>query len=79
MMDESGKLVTDIEAIKHRLRNRRMKEGLEDMKEEKEKLAHKVMEAARINKTDPWDMADLEDCIKPPQEQKVKRSTWASE
>ena len=68
MMDDKGNLVTNTETIKdmavkayeHRLRNRPMKEGMENIKDEKEKLAHKVMEAARNNKTDPWDMCDLE-------------------
>ena len=68
MMDEDGHLVTDVEAIKdmaikafkHRLRNRPIKEGLEDMKEAKEKAAKRVMEAAKNNKTYPWDMMDIE-------------------
>ena len=68
MMGEDGRLVTDVEAIKdiavkafkHRLRNRPIKEGLENMKEAKEKAAQRVMEAAKNNKTDPWDMTDLE-------------------
>ena len=30
------------------------------MKETKDKVAEKVMEAAKNNKTDPWEMADLE-------------------
>ena len=72
MMDNDGNLVTDTEAIKdmavkayqYRLRNRPIKEGLEDMKESKEKLAERVMEAARNNKTNPWDMIDLEIVLK---------------
>ena len=30
------------------------------MKEAKEKVAEKVLEAAKNNKTDPWDIDDLE-------------------
>ena len=68
MMDENEKLVTNAETIKdmaakaykHRLRNRPMKEGMEKIKDEKEAIAHKVMEAARLTKTDPWDMGDLD-------------------
>ena len=37
-----------------------MKEGMEKIKDEKEAIAHKVMEAARLTKTDPWDMGDLD-------------------
>ena len=61
MMNEEGKLETNIEVIKdmaveaykYRLRNRPKKEGLEEMKEAKEKVAEKVLEAAKNNKTDP--------------------------
>ena len=68
MMDDSGNLVTNTEEIKdmavkayeHRLRNRPMKEGMEKIKEAKENVSQKVMEAARNNKTDPWDMDDLD-------------------
>ena len=37
-----------------------MREGMENIRDEKEAIAHKVMEAARLTKTDPWDMNDLE-------------------
>ena len=37
-----------------------MKEGMEKIKEAKENVSQKVMEAARNNKTDPWDMDDLD-------------------
>ena len=68
MMDEDGNLVTNVETIKdmaakaykHRLRNRPIKKGMEDMTKTKEKVALKVMEAASNNKTDPWDMDDLD-------------------
>ena len=68
MMDEKENLVTNAETIKDmavkayedRLRNRPMREGMENIRDEKEAIAHKVMEAARLTKTDPWDMNDLE-------------------
>ena len=68
MMNEEGNLETNIEVIKdmaveaykYRLRNRPIKKGLEEMKEAKEKVAEKVLEAAKNNKTDPWDIDDLE-------------------
>ena len=67
-----GNLVTNVETIKdmaakaykHRLRNRPIKEGMEEMKKAKEKVALKVMEAASNNKTDSWDMADLDIVLK---------------
>ena len=67
-----GNLVTNVETIKdmaakaykHRLRHRPIKEGMEEMKKAKEKVALKVMEAASNNKTDSWDMADLDIVLK---------------
>ena len=72
MKDEEGNLVTDSEKIKemaaktyeHRLRNREMKEGLENVKENKEKLANKLMEVAKANKTPDWKMKDLDKVLK---------------
>ena len=40
--------------------NRPMKDGLEHIKEAKEKLADILMEKAKNTKTPPWDIADLE-------------------
>ena len=53
-----------VKAYENRLRNRPMKKGMDDIKDAKEKLADKVIEAAKNNKTDPWDMADLEIVLK---------------
>ena len=68
MKGEDGKLVTDVEKIKEmavkayeeRLRNRPIKEGMEDMRSSKEKLAEKLMEVAKQTKTPPWEMKQLE-------------------
>jgi exonuclease III len=72
MVDNEENLVTDVEKIKemaakayeHRLRNRPMKEGMEDIKQAKENVADKVLEAARTIKTDPWDMDNLDTVLK---------------
>ena len=42
------------------LKNRPMKEGLEHVQEAKERLADSIMEKAKLNKTPPWDMKDIE-------------------
>ena len=67
MKAADGSLVTNVEKIKDmaitayekRLRNRPMKEGLEELKETKEKLCMKLMEVAKTNKTPHWEMKDL--------------------
>ena len=72
MMDDQGKLVTDHDAIKdmdkkaytERLRKRPIKEGLENLKEAKERLAEKVMQVAKDNKTDPWNIDNLNLALK---------------
>ena len=72
MKDSDGNLVTNPEKIKEmavkayedRLRNRTMKEGLEGIKNEKEKLADKMMEVAKANKTPNWTMQNLEKVLK---------------
>jgi hypothetical protein len=72
MVNNQGKLVTDQDAIKEmakeayseRLRNRPIREGLEDIKDAKEMLAEKVMKVAKDNKTDPWSMDDLNTVLK---------------
>ena len=68
MLGEEENLVTNenqikqlaINAYKERLRNRPIREGLENIKESKEKLADSLMYKAKQNKTLPWDMTDLE-------------------
>ena len=74
MMNDQGLLVTDQNAIKEmakkayseRLRNRPIREGLENIKDAKELLAEKVKEVAKTNKTDPWswNMDDLNAVLK---------------
>ena len=49
-----------VDAYKKRLHNRPIKEGLEHIKESKEKLADRLMEKAKQNKTPPWELGDLE-------------------
>ena len=49
----------DTEAFEERLKNRPMKEELNHIKEGKEKLAEKLMEVAKENKTPPWNKKDL--------------------
>ena len=68
MKNKDGNLVTNVEQIKdmaveayeERLRNRPIKEGLEDMKEAKESLAEKLLERAKKKKTPPWKMKQLD-------------------
>ena len=72
MLDSTGNLVTDEDkiaemALKHYvkvLENRPMKEGLEHIKEAKEKLSDKLMKLARKNKTPPWTINHLENVLK---------------
>ena len=68
MLDNEDNLITNEDQIKHmavkaykeRLRNRPIAEGLEHVKDAKEKLADILMEKARLNKTPPWTMEELE-------------------
>ena len=72
MKDKDGIIVTNVEKIKEmavnayeeRLKNRPIKEGLEEMKELKEKLAEKVMKVAKTNKTPKWTMKEIEIVLK---------------
>ena len=68
MLDQDGNLVTDssqiqniaLETYRNRLKNRNMKEEFINIQKEKEELCAKRIESAKKNKTDPWNMADLE-------------------
>ena len=68
MLNKDGNLVTDEDEIKQmalseykeRLKNRPMKEGLKHVQVAKERLADNIMEKAKLNKTPPWDMKDIE-------------------
>ena len=72
MKDKDGSLVTNVEKIKEmaieayetRLKNRPIKEGLEELKEIKEKLAEKLMKVATTNKTPKWTMKEIDTVLK---------------
>ena len=72
MLNDQGKLVTDNNAMKEmakeaysvKLRNRPIREGLENIKDAKETLAERVMKVAKENKTDPWSMNNLDAVLK---------------
>ena len=49
-----------IKAYEERLRTRPIKEGFEHILDAKEKLADSLMEKARLNKTPPWTLQDLQ-------------------
>ena len=68
MLDKEGNLVKEedkirniaLETFEERLKNRPIKDELKHIKEAKEKLAEKLMEVAKENKTPPWSRKDLE-------------------
>ena len=68
MLDSCGNLVTSAEGIKkitlehfkNVLGNRPIKKGLEDLKKEKENLCETRIELARLNKSKPWTMENLD-------------------
>ena len=68
MLDKDDNLITNEDQIKamavsayeERLKNRPIKEGLEHILEAKEKLANKLMDEAKQNKTPPWNIQDLQ-------------------
>ena len=69
MRDSKGNLLITDNAINEevytkRLENNPMKDGLEAIEEEHEKLAKIVMEEAKKNKTPPWTMADYDKAVK---------------
>ena len=72
MINSEGNLETDgevikemaIEAYEERLKNRPIKQGLEDVKSAKEKLSESLMEKARTNKTPQWNMEDVSEVLK---------------
>ena len=68
MLDNGGKILTNSEEINElalqklaveRLRNRPMKEGMEEMKIKKEKLCEQNIKKARGNKTPEWSKIDV--------------------
>ena len=68
MIDKEGILQTDpvkileatTDAYSHRLRSRPIKEGLESVKDAKEKLCNERLTKAKNNKTPDWTMNELE-------------------
>ena len=73
MVDDDGNLLTSSEEINElavkklaieRLRNRPMKESLEEMKKLKELLCEKNLETARNNKTPDWTVDEVKNVLK---------------
>ena len=72
MLDTMGNLVTNPKVIEEmaiktftdRLKNKPIKEGLENVKKDKEELCRKRLEKAKNSKTEPWKIEDLEAVLK---------------
>ena len=72
MKDESGKVLTETQEIldatinhyQEVLRNRKIKDSLEDHKKEREDLAKTRMRQSKENKTPDWDINDLDQALK---------------
>ena len=70
--NSEGKIITNPEELKelylqtflHRLRDRPIKEGYEGILELKEELFEERLKAAKLEKTDPWKMNELENVLK---------------
>ena len=68
MINKDGNLLTNENKIKQsalseykeRLKNPLIKEGIEYLQVVKERLTDNIMERAKLNKTPPWDMKDIE-------------------
>ena len=68
MLDESGNLVTSLDAIERltvatytkRLQNRPILSDLHDLKEDKEVLCKLKLELAKGNRTEPWTLRELD-------------------
>ena len=68
MMDMDGNLITSVDSIqdlaletyRKRLENKPIKENLKHIQVEKEELCARRMENAKLNKTKPWEMSDLD-------------------
>ena len=85
MMDLEGNLVTNAEKIKEMVvsayveghKKRHTKEGMEDLKDMKERLSERLMELAKTNKTPPWEMSDVDEVLKDLKKKKIQRSRWS--
>ena len=72
MFDESGNLVTSQDMIDRlalktyieRLKNRPIKDNLKNLQSEKEELCRMRLEKARLTKTPPWTMDQLNAVLK---------------
>ena len=72
MLDKEGNLVTSeheimnlaVKTYQERIKNRKMKENLETVKNLKEDLCSKRLEAAKKKTTPPWTMDDLDKVLK---------------
>ena len=72
MSDPHGNLITcsknlkthTVEHYKSVLSNRPIKEGFEQLKSDKEELSRLRLEAAKLNKSIPWTLDDLEEVLK---------------
>ena len=72
MLDSGGNIVTSkdeidniaLETFEKRLENRKIKDGLEEFKNDKEILCEKRLEEAKARKTSPWSMKDLETVLR---------------
>ena len=72
MLDKTGNLLTTNKAIENRavkvfrerLDNNTMKPHLSDMESNVNKLCEQRLKATKLNKTEPWTMAELEEAVK---------------
>ena len=72
MKDENGKVLTETQEIldatinhyQEVLKNRKIKDGLEDHQKEREDLAKTRMRQSKENKTPDWDINDLDQALK---------------
>ena len=72
MLDTLGNLVTSpaiieelaMKTFQDRLKNKPIKEGLENVKKDKEELCRRRLEKARNSKTEPWKIEDIEAVLK---------------
>ena len=80
MKDPCGNIITGAESLKKHtmnhyesvLKNREMDPSLESMRKEKEELCNKRIELAKLNKSEPWKMYELEVVLKYLKKEKSK-------
>ena len=72
MLDSKGNLLTAENAIQsrakevfiERLQSNKIEEHLEDLEEDTNKLCQLRLKLSKLNKTQPWDIEDLQKCVK---------------